>query len=100
MNQPGIPGPADQSPYMNPYAPQKAPSNPAWQAAATQAIQAAAAQALQQAIESNQVPPEVAQSAPSGDPAPTSQAPVPLAGRSNNRMFSTLGAGIQYSTRA
>lgn len=98
--QPGFPGAAGQPPYMNPYATQKAAGNPAWQAAATQAIQAAAAQALQQAIESNQVPPEVAQSATTPAPAPTFQAPTPIAGRSNNRVFSTLGAGIQYSTRS
>lgn len=97
---PGFPGAAGQIPYMNPYAAQKTASNPAWQAVATQAIQAAAAQALQEAMQSNQVPPKGPQGAASAEPTPTSQTPIPIAGRSNNRMFSTLGAGIQYSTRA
>jgi len=97
---PGFPGATGQIPYMNPYAAQKATNNPAWQAAATQAIQAAAAQALQEAIQSNQVPPEVAKGAPGLEPAPTFKAPTPIAGRSANRSFSTLGAGTQYSTRS
>jgi len=105
LNQPGFPGAFGQIPYMNPYAAQKAASNPALQAAAMQALQAAASQALAQAIQSGQVPPEVSHRVASVLPAsipqtPIPQAPTPIAGRSSNRTFSTLGAGIQYSTRS